>query len=99
MEMQTELVYITVKVNLLILLVIAGLITLKSLPSNSLLKGRIKTKNETNTKLTGRLIQDYSADSVYEEDLLLRFYPQSAGVYLVWIELGEQLFKYKVMVE
>lgn len=49
--------------------------------------------------LTGRLIQDYSADSVYEEDLLLRFYPQSAGVYLVWIELGEQLFKYKVMVE
>ena len=68
---------------LLILLVIAGLITLESLPSNSLLKGRIKTKNETNTKLTGRLIQrlqippiiDFPKSNLYSVSIVAITYP------------------------
>ena len=68
---------------LLILLVIAGLITLESLPSNSLLKGRIKTKNETNTKLTGRLIQrlqippiiDFPKSNLYSISIVAITYP------------------------
>ena len=68
---------------LLILLVIAGLITLESLPSNSLLKGRIKTKNETNTKLTARLIQrlqippiiDFPKSNLYSISIVAITYP------------------------
>ena len=68
---------------LLILLVIAGLITLESLPSNSLLKGKIKTKNETNKKLTGRLIQrlqippiiDFPKSNLYSISILAITYP------------------------
>ena len=68
---------------LLILLVIAGLITLESLPSNSLLKGRIKTQNETNTKLTGRLIQrlqippiiDFPKSNLYSISIVAITYP------------------------
>ena len=68
---------------LLILLMIAGLITLESLPSNSLLKGKIKTKNETNTKLTGRLIQrlqippiiDFPKSNLYSISIVAITYP------------------------
>ena len=68
---------------LLILLVIAGLITLESLPSNSLLKGKIKTKNETNKKLTGRLIQrlqippiiDFPKSNLYSISIVSITYP------------------------
>ena len=68
---------------LLILLVIAGLITLESLPSNSLLKRKIKTKNETNKKLTGRLIQrlqippiiDFPKSNLYSISIVSITYP------------------------
>ena len=68
---------------LLILLVIAGLITLESLPSNSSLKGKIKTQNETNTKLTGRFIQrlqippitDFPKSNLYSISIVAITYP------------------------
>ena len=68
---------------LLILLVTAGLITLESLQSNSLLKGKIKTQNETNKKLTGRLIQrlqippiiDFPKSNLYSISILAITYP------------------------
>ena len=68
---------------LLILLVIAGLITLESLPSNPLLKEKIKTQNETNTKLTGRLIQrlqippiiDFPKSNLYSISIVAITYP------------------------
>ena len=68
---------------LLILLVIAGLITLESLSSNPLLKEKIKTQNETNTKLTGRLIQrlqippmiDFPKSNLYSISIVAITYP------------------------
>ena len=68
---------------LLILLVIAVLITLESLPSNSLLKRKIKTKNETNTKLTSRFIQrlqippiiDFPKSNLYSISIVAITYP------------------------
>ena len=68
---------------LLILLVIAGLITLESLSSNLLLKEKIKTQNETNTKLTGRLIQrlqippiiDFPKSNLYSISIVAITYP------------------------
>ncbi len=68
---------------LLILLVIAGLITLESLSSNSLLKRKIKTQNETNTKLTGRFIQrlqippmiDFPKSNLYSISIVAITYP------------------------
>lgn len=68
---------------LLILLVIAGLITLESLSSNLLLKEKIKTQNETNTKLTGRFIQrlqippiiDFPKSNLYSISIVAITYP------------------------
>ena len=68
---------------LLILLVIAGLITLESLSSNPLLKEKIKTQNETNTKLTGRFIQrlqippitDFPKSNLYSISIVAITYP------------------------
>ena len=68
---------------LLILLVIAGLITLESLSSNPLLKEKIKTQNETNTKLTSRFIQrlqippiiDFPKSNLYSISIVAITYP------------------------
>merc|ERR1712072_1227489 len=60
-----------------------GLITLESLSSNPLLKEKIKTQNETNTKLTGRFIQrlqippiiDFPKSNLYSISIVAITYP------------------------